>query len=115
MKQKKINICGRDCKEPGDGQCNGYCKGDADAPRKYSIEQSTIEELLSMKVLSENHRQEPIQVSPEFRVAVQKITTEGVHIILHANGHDSDTLDLLVKDDKVTIIDNSPYRTYENE
>lgn len=36
-------------------------------------------------------------MSPEFRVAVQDITDDGVRVIVHASGHNSDTLDLLVR------------------
>ena len=118
-KQRKVNICGIDCKRKGDGQCNGYCTGEVDHPRSYTIDQCTIEELLSMKVkgkngvLKEQGKPCEVEVSPEFRVAVQNITDEGVHIIIHANGHNSDTIDLLVKDNKVSVINNSE-RIYED-
>lgn len=36
-------------------------------------------------------------MSPDFRVAVQEVTEEGVRIIVHAYGHDSETLDILVR------------------
>lgn len=39
---------------------------------------------------------EPISYSPDFRVAVQRIGEGGVHIIIHANGHNSETLDYIV-------------------
>lgn len=39
---------------------------------------------------------ETISYSPEFRVAVQQIGEGGVHIIIHADGHSSDTLDFIV-------------------
>ena len=62
----------------------------------------TLEKLLKMQVESENTvTGEKVQCSPEFRVAVQKIDAEiggkkGVYVIIHAMGHNSVTLDLLV-------------------
>jgi len=62
----------------------------------------TLEKLLKMQVESENSvTGEKVQCSPEFRVAVQNTEAEiggkkGVHVIIHASGHNSDTLDLLV-------------------
>lgn len=34
--------------------------------------------------------------SPDFRIAVQEVAEDGVRIIVHALGHDSDTLDAWV-------------------
>jgi len=42
-----------------------------------------------------------ISYSPEFRVTVQSKAEKGVHIIIHADGHNSDTLDFLVKDNEL--------------
>ena len=36
-------------------------------------------------------------MSPEFRVSVQEVRDDGVRVIIHAFGHDSETLDLLVR------------------
>ena len=41
--------------------------------------------------------QEGSPASPDFRVAIQAITDEGVHFIIHANGHDSETGDFIIK------------------
>lgn len=58
---------------------------------------STLEDLLRMKVKGISPvTKEPIEYSPEFRVAVQGESGDGVHVIVHANGHDSDTLDFIV-------------------
>lgn len=36
-------------------------------------------------------------MSPEFRVAVQQVMEDGVRIIVHASGYNSDTLDFIVR------------------
>jgi len=72
---------------------------------------STLENLLRMQVsklpngtiLRDKHGF-VIAFTPEFRVAVQSITEDGVHVIIHANGHDSDTVDLLIKNNDVSVI-----------
>lgn len=54
----------------------------------------TLEELLRMEVQFADMPK--IKFNPDFRVAVQDKTPSGVHIIIHAIGHDSETLDFLV-------------------
>ena len=45
-----------------------------------------LEELLRMKIDGISVvTDKPIEFSPEFRVAVQEVTDEGVRIIIHAN------------------------------
>lgn len=68
-------------------------------------DQPTLEELLRMQV-SVAHSSSYINISPEFRIAVQRITEDGVRIIIHANGHDSDTCDFIVKNDELTALFN---------
>lgn len=58
--------------------------------------QCLLEDLLNMKVESEDKDGKKVEVSPEFRVAVQNIGPNGTHIIIHPNGHNGDTLDFLV-------------------
>jgi len=57
---------------------------------------STLEDLLRMKVdgfrAVDNKK---INVTPDFRVAVQRVTDQGVHFIIHAAGFDSETLDFV--------------------
>lgn len=57
----------------------------------------TLQELLQIKVKSENFNGEEVEVSPDFRIAVQGIYEYGIHIIVHPMNHNGDTLDLLVK------------------
>lgn len=52
---------------------------------------ATLEQLLRMQVKYPNGN----YGSPEFRVAVQGERDGGVHFIIHASGHDSETLDLV--------------------
>lgn len=57
-----------------------------------------LQELLKMKVKSQDHQGNEVEISPEFRVAVQSVYSDGsVHIIIHPNGHNGETLDFLVK------------------
>ena len=46
----------------------------------------------------------PKTYPPEFRVAVQSKSDDGVHIIIHAVGHDGETLDLIVSGDEVVCL-----------
>ena len=63
----------------------------------------TLQDLLSMKIDAENPLNgEPIQLTPDFRVAVQGERDGGVHFIIHPNGHNGDTLDFVAKGDKLT-------------
>jgi hypothetical protein len=55
-------------------------------------------------VLKEQGLSCEVDVTPEFRVAVQSITEDGVHIIIHANGHNSDTLDFIVSGDELQLL-----------
>ena len=65
----------------------------------------TLEQLLSMEIQSISPvTGEDINFPPEFRVAVQEKTPNGVRVIIHAMNHDSDTLDLLIKDNSVTVL-----------
>jgi len=70
----------------------------------------TLENLLRMKVKSVNTvTLEEVEMSPEFRVSVQndKAMLDGrpaVHIIIHAMGHNSDTLDFYVVGNKLQDI-----------
>jgi hypothetical protein len=63
---------------------------------------STLQDLLNMEIKGKSPvTGNDIKFSPEFRVAVQSKTKEGVHIIIHAVGHNSETLDLIVSGDNV--------------
>jgi hypothetical protein len=50
-------------------------------------------------------------MSPEFRVSVQLVTDEGVHFIIHADGHSSDTLDVVVTDKGLALL--APFKPGE--
>jgi hypothetical protein len=43
-------------------------------------------------------------MSPEFHVSVQLVTDEGVHFIIRADGHSSDTLDIVVTDKGLALL-----------
>ena len=60
----------------------------------------TLEQLLRMKVETESG----VEYSPDFRVAVQSENHESVRIIVHANGHSSETLDFIVKGNSIIPI-----------
>jgi len=57
----------------------------------------TLERLLRMQVESQG-----VKVSPEFRLAVQRITDSEVTIIIHPNGHNGETLDYSVRGNTLT-------------
>ena len=63
-----------------------------------------LQQLLEMTVTAKDKDGEPVEVSPEFRVAVQEITPDGVRIIIHANGYNSDTLDYVVQGNVLTVV-----------
>lgn len=44
---------------------------------------------------------ESIESSPEFRIGIKSIDKQGVHFLVHAHGHASDTLDFCVKDNSL--------------
>lgn len=68
----------------------------------------SLEQLLRTKIPAKTKDGVDIEISPEFRVAVQSLEGKGdfkgVHIIIHANGHNSDTLDFLVNGNELTLI-----------
>ena len=59
----------------------------------------TLEELLRMTVPVGPGCVVPedTPTSPEFRIAVQHVRENSVHIIIHASGHNSETLDFDVR------------------
>jgi hypothetical protein len=62
----------------------------------------TLEELLRTKVKSKNKDYQDVEISPDFRVAVQNMTDAGVHVIVHPDGYDSETLDFVVSGNELT-------------
>lgn len=67
----------------------------------------TLQNLLSMKVTSEDASGNTVEVTPNFRVAVQSTSKEGTHIIVHPIDHNGDTLDLLVNGNTLTPLGTS--------
>jgi hypothetical protein len=59
----------------------------------------TLQDLLKMKVKVGDRD----DCSPDFRVAVQQVDGPGgsTHVIIHADSHDSETIDLWVRGDRV--------------
>lgn len=64
-----------------------------------------LEELLRTKVESDGINGK-VQISPSFRVAVQSESDAGVHIIIHPDGYNGETLDYMVKGDDLSQIVN---------
>lgn len=58
-----------------------------------------LEDLLRMTVPTKDKDGNAIAITPEFRVSVQRVADDGVHFIIHADGHNSDTLDFIVSGD----------------
>lgn len=62
-----------------------------------------LEDLLRMKVDGVSAvTGKAIRYSPDFRISVQFERGDGVHIIVHADGHNSDTLDFVVRGNELT-------------
>ncbi len=63
----------------------------------------TLEDLLRMTVPVGPGCTSPegTPMSPGFRVSVQKASDDGVHFIIHANGHDSETVDFVAKGNRL--------------
>lgn len=61
----------------------------------------TFEELLRTKHTTKNINDEEINVTPDYRIAVQEETEEGVRIIVHPMDYNGETLDLIVKGNEV--------------
>jgi hypothetical protein len=64
-----------------------------------------LQELLNTTYTSKNIHNEPVEVSPDFRIAVQeKCNERGVRIIVHPIGMNGETLDLWVKDNNLSAL-----------
>ena len=91
--------CRDDCPR-GENCPLGYCDlAPDDTPKR-----PTLENLLRMECDTVSVTGQDIVVVPNFRVAVQKKTDAGVHIIIHADDFDSDTLDFVVKGNELKPI-----------
>ena len=65
----------------------------------------TLQELLETKVTSKNIDGDTSpEFSPDFRVAVQAIHDDGVHIIIHPMSHNGETLDLMVRGNTISMV-----------
>lgn len=65
----------------------------------------TLEELLKMKVTTTaSDGNTTPEFSPDFRLAVQNIHHDGVHIIIHPFGHNGDTLDFFVRGNQLSMV-----------
>lgn len=71
---------------------------------------TTLEELLRMMVpIQDSFASFPGQeMSPEFVISVQEVLPYGVRIIVHANGHNSETLDFMVRNNNLEQDDFGP-------
>ena len=62
----------------------------------------TLEKLLRMTVRVKSRVDKiKVNMTPEFRVSVQRINDIGVHFTIHADGYDSETLDFICNGDKI--------------
>ena len=74
---------------------------------KPPLDRPTLEKLLRMTVPVPAGVMAPegSAMSPEFRVSIQKVADDGVHFIIHAEGHDSDTMDFKVRGNHLARIE----------
>ena len=56
----------------------------------------TLQQLLETTVTSQDKDGNEVEVSPDFRVAVQQVKDGGLHFIIHPDGHNGETLDFVV-------------------
>jgi len=72
---------------------------------KKNIKIVTLEQLLRMKVESENWKNEKVIISPEFTISVQEIIDNKVRIIVRPSNYGGETLDFWVEDNILTPTD----------
>lgn len=61
----------------------------------------TLEDLLRTKVQDHFEHAGDVEFVPDFRVAVQGESEDGVHFIIHPDGYDGNTLDFIAKGNEV--------------
>jgi len=77
---------------------------------------STLEDLLRMKIESVSPvTHGKVSASPDFRIAVQRSTDQGVHFIVHAAGWDSTTLDFVAVGNTLYELGDDIHWDYENK
>jgi excisionase family DNA binding protein len=66
-----------------------------------------LEELLRMQVTVKDKSSNDMKVSPEFRISVRKIdfNPDGVHFTIHPEGIKTPSLDFVVHDNNITLLD----------
>lgn len=57
----------------------------------------TLQQLLETLVTTQDKDGNTVEVSPDFRVAVQQVKNGGLHFIIHPDGHNGETLDFVVR------------------
>lgn len=63
----------------------------------------SLEELLRMRVKSPTPGA-GVEITPDFRMAVQEVTEAGVRVIVHPFGYAGGTLDFIVSGDTITRV-----------
>lgn len=64
----------------------------------------TLEQLLRTKIKGQDSSMRPIEVTPEFRLSVQRISTNGVHFTVQAEGVNGAALDLVINDNNIKYL-----------
>lgn len=65
---------------------------------------STLQELFEMQLETISPvSKKLVKYSPNFVVSVKSIDSDGVRVIVHADGVNSDTIDLLITDNNVIV------------
>lgn len=103
-KKATCNICGEPM-QPGEEMFK-FHGSMGPCPKPPLPQPPTLEELLRMTVPVGPGCVAPegTPMTPEFRVAVQNVGDDGVHFLIHAVGHNSDTLDLVANGNQLTRI-----------
>lgn len=64
----------------------------------------TLQKLLETLVEGADKDGNPVQYSPDFRVAVQQVKDGGLHFIIHPQDHNGETLDFIVRGNELEPI-----------
>lgn len=69
-----------------------------------ALNNTTLEDLLRMTVKSTDKDDNEIDITPEFRVSVQRIKDDRIHFIIHPMDHDGETIDFVVQGNELKYL-----------
>ena len=69
-----------------------------------ALNETTLEDLLRMKVKVKDISGKEIEMTPDFRVSVQHFKEDKIHFIIHPEGYNGETIDFVVKGNKLEYL-----------